>query len=83
MNSLHEEHLECVSLAVQTLILPRKKGYFPAQTRKIVHSSKAESQLTAMVFILLVQGGRCCPSVQRERCQESAQRGWCSLGQVP
>ncbi len=42
MNNLLEVHLECVLLAVQTLILPRKKGYFRAQTRKIVHSSKAE-----------------------------------------
>jgi hypothetical protein len=82
MNSLHEEHLECVSLAVQTSILLRKKGYFPAQTGKIAHSSKAGSQLTAMLFISQVQRVRCCPSVQRGRCQESAQRGWCSLGQV-
>jgi hypothetical protein len=51
MNSLHEVHLECVLLAVQTLILPRKRGYSPAQTRKIVHSSKAERQLTAKPFI--------------------------------
>lgn len=42
MNNLLEVHLECVLLAVQSLILPRKKGYFRAQTRKIVHSSKAE-----------------------------------------
>jgi len=83
MNSLHEVHLECVLLAVQTLILPRKKGYFPGQTRKIVHSSKAESQLTAKPIIWRVRGVRCCQVGQRGRCQESAQQGWCSLGQVP
>jgi hypothetical protein len=41
MNSLHEVHLECLLLADQTLILTRKKRYFSAQNRKIVHSSKA------------------------------------------
>ena len=77
MNSLHEVHLECVSLAVQTLILPRKKGYFPAQTGKIVHSSKAECCLNARIIWQVLQGVRCCRFVQRGRCQESAQRGWC------
>ena len=51
MNSLHEVHLECVLLAVQTLILLRKKGYFPTQNRKIVHSSKDQCQLTTEPFI--------------------------------
>jgi hypothetical protein len=51
MNSLLEVHLECMLLAVQTLILLWKKGYFPTQTRKIVHSSKAESQRTAKLII--------------------------------
>jgi hypothetical protein len=62
MNSLHEVHLECVLLAVQTLILLWKKGYFPTQTRKIVHSSKAESQLTARRFTSQGQEERCCPA---------------------
>jgi len=77
MNNLHEVHLECVSLAVQTPILLWKKGYFSTQTRKIVHSSKAESQLTAKPIISRVLEERCCRVGWRVCYPESAPQGCC------